>query len=341
MAPTHREVVLDALNFRRPAYVPWAWELTAACAARLRQHLGLADLTDFVDSHFIDAGSALGKVDHLDAGHCRDAYGIVWNRTVDKEVGFPESWPIHEPEDLKTFVWPDVTSEAFYAGIGDTLTAHRGRFARYCVGFSLYERAWALRGVSDLLTDMILRPDFVETLLDRIVEHNLAQIRRAMEFPIDAIFFGDDYGMQTGLIMGLDRWRRYFKPRLARMFAPVREAGKPVFLHSCGKVDELLDDLIEIGLSVFNPLQPEVMDVFDILRQYRGRLAFHGGMSVANVLPSGTPAEVREATARLIEAGREGGLVIAPSHAVPPDVPPENLVAMLEVLKAQPGYCAT
>jgi uroporphyrinogen decarboxylase len=124
------------------------------------------------------------------------------------------------------------------------------------------------------------------------------------------------------------------------MFAPVREAGRHVFLHSCGCVAAIFDDLVDIGLSVFNPFQPEVMDVFALKRKYHGRLAFHGGMSVQKVLPFGTPAEVREAAARLVDAGRDGGYVFSPSHAVPPDVPPENLVAMMDVLRSQPGYAA-
>jgi uroporphyrinogen decarboxylase len=138
--------------------------------------------------------------------------------------------------------------------------------------------------------------------------------------------------------MGISHWRRFIKPRLARMFAPVRAAGKHVSMHSCGKVAELFDDLVEIGLQMFNPFQPEVMDVFDLMKRYRGSLAFHGGMSVQKVLPFGTPEEVRKATARLIEAGREGGYLFSSSHDVPRDVPPENLVAMVEVLKAQANY---
>jgi uroporphyrinogen decarboxylase len=119
------------------------------------------------------------------------------------------------------------------------------------------------------------------------------------------------------------------------MFAIVREAGRFVWLHSCGRVAELFDDLVEIGLNVFNPFQPEVMDVFAIKRRYHGRLAFHGGMSIQRVLPFGTPDDVRRQTRRLIEMGREGGYIFAPSHAVPPDVPPENLLAMMEELRGQ------
>jgi len=94
---------------------------------------------------------------------------------------------------------------------------------------------------------------------------------------------------------------------------------------------------VGIGLSCFNPFQPEVMDVQGLLRRYHGRLAFHGGMSIQRVLPFASAAEVRRETARLVEAGGAGGYVFSPSHAVPPDVPPENLVAMMDVLRSQPG----
>ena len=104
-----------------------------------------------------------------------------------------------------------------------------------------------------------------------------------------------------------------------------------------GAVSELFDDLIEIGLNMFNPFQPEVMDVFALKNQYHGRLAFHGGMGTQSVLPLGTPDDVRDMTKRLIEAGRDGGYIFSPSHAVPSDVPPENLLAMMELLRDQPG----
>jgi uroporphyrinogen decarboxylase len=100
-------------------------------------------------------------------------------------------------------------------------------------------------------------------------------------------------------------------------------------------VAELFDDLIEIGLNMFNPFQPEVMNVFELKQRYHGRLTFHGGLSIQQVLPFGTPDDVRRASDRLIEAGRGGGYIFAPSHSVPPDVPPENLVAMMEELRGQ------
>jgi uroporphyrinogen decarboxylase len=333
-----RDVVIEAMNFRSVPYTPWAWTVTQQCAERLRKHLKTDDLAAFIDSHFGGAGADIGRFERLDENHYRDVYGVVWDRSVDRDIGKPVDWPIKDPGDLERYEWPDASDPAWYADVPAQRAANRDRFFTYSIGFSLFERAWTMRGMTDLLMDMIERSEFVERLLDCIVEHDLVQVRKALAFDVDALYFGDDYGMQRGLIMGVPHWRHFIRPRLARLFAPVREAGKFVVMHSCGHVDCLFDDLVDIGLNVFNPFQPEVMDVYALMAKYRGRLAFHGGMSVQKVLPFGTPDEVRRETARLIHAGRAGGYIFSPSHSVPADVPPENLVAMQEVLTSQPGY---
>ena len=335
---TKRDIMIDALSFRRPAYVPWAWGPTQKCGQRLREHLGTDNLEAFCESHFIEFSVEPGPWVALDAGHDRDPYGTIWDRTVDKDIGIPCDWPIKTPADLDRYVWPEEKREEPWDAIRRTLAAHPDQFSRFEVGFSLFERAWTMRSMEELLIDMIERPEFVEAFLDRIVEQNLKRIHKAVACGVDAVYFGDDYGSQRGLIMGMAKWRRFFKPRLARMFEPVRKAGKFVFLHSCGQVDSIFDDLVEIGLCCFNPFQPEVMDTLAIMKKYRGRLAFHGGMSIQKWLPFGTVEDVKREARKLIDAGREGGYIFSPSHAVPGDVPPENLVAMMEVLREQPGY---
>ena len=147
-----------------------------------------------------------------------------------------------------------------------------------------------------------------------------------------------DWGQQHGLQMGPKLWRKFIYPVLKRMYRPVRESGRYVFIHSCGDVDELFDDLIEIGLNCFNPFQPEVMDVPALLNKYRRRLAFHGGLSTQKTLPYGTVEQVRAETHRLLELGREGGYIFAPAHDVGGDVPLENMLAFIELVQAQPGY---
>ncbi len=336
-----RDVIIEAINFRRPPYVPWSWWMTQQCIDRVKAEVHLEPEVLTGPMHIARLGSSIGRFEQLDDVHFRDAYGVTWDRTVDKDIGTPCDWPIKEPEDLAKYVFPDASAPSWYAGLEDYLAKNRGCFSIYCIGFSLYERAWTLRGMENLLMDMIERPEFVEKLLGRIVEHDLMQVRKALAMNVDAVYFGDDYGSQVGLIMGLSHWRHFIKPCLKRMFEPVRSAGKVVFMHSCGCVASLFDDLVEVGLNVFNPFQPEVMDIYAMKKKYHGRLAFHGGMSVQKILPFGTVQDVRQATEKLIDAGREGGLIFSPSHDVPYDVPPANLVAMMEVLRSQPGFVAS
>lgn len=336
-----RQVFVDSLKFKKPAYVPWSWCPTGACAQRLKQYLGVEDLAEFLDDHECFVGGNAAKDKMRDPDHMVDPYGVVWNRTVDKDIGQPGDGPIKQPEDLDKFCWPEILDDAAMEQLRANLAANGDRFTLYGMGFVLYERAWTMRGMENLLMDMVERPEWVEHFLDLIVEHNLEQINRVVQLPqLDGVCFADDYGMQTGLILGLPRWRELIKPRLAKMFAPVRAAGKFIEMHSCGRVESIFDDLIEIGLNLYNPFQPELMEPARVHKQYFGRLSFRGGLSIQTTLPFGTVQDVRRETRRLIEMGKVGGYVLAPSHAVPHDVPPENLVAMVEEFKAQPGYKA-
>ena len=188
------------------------------------------------------------------------------------------------------------------------------------------------------MMDFIDHPAFVRELLDTIADYNLAQVDEALTYDIDAVYFGDDWGQQHGLLMGPRLWREFIRPVLARMYARVRETGKYVIIHSCGDVDELFGDLTAIGLNCFNPFQPEVMDVGALVETWRGRLAFYGGISTQRTLPYGTPEDVRAEVRRLISLGRDGGLILSPAHAVEGDVPLENMLAFIDEVRRQEGY---
>jgi uroporphyrinogen decarboxylase len=138
--------------------------------------------------------------------------------------------------------------------------------------------------------------------------------------------------------MGPKLWHEFIYPVLKRMYGVVVEAGKKVFIHSCGDVDELFDDLVAIGLNCFNPLQPEVMDVSALIPRYRGRLAFYGGLSTQRTLPYGSVEDIRCETQKLLKLGKAGGYIFSPAHDVPKDVSLENMLAFIDLVQRQPGY---
>lgn len=332
---TKREIVKSVLDGERPPYVPWSFGFTQEARSRLQQHFGAVDLEDVLQNHLVKLGSDIGFFQDLGEDRFRDVFGVVWDRRVDKDIGIPEGCVLPEPT-LAGYTFPDPLDPRFFADIRGKLQRHGDRFRVFQIGFSLYERAWTLRGMQNLMLDFYDHPPFVHELLNAIADYNIAQVREACRYDIDAIYFGDDWGQQRGLQMGPKLWRQFIKPVLRRMYGAVHTAGKYVFIHSCGDVDELFDELIEIGLNCFNPFQPEVMDIETLLGKYRGRLTFHGGLSVQRTLPSGTAHDVQVETERLLELGRAGSYIFSPSHDVIRDVPLENMLAFIELAQQQP-----
>jgi uroporphyrinogen decarboxylase len=332
---TKREVIQQVVAGQRPPYVPWSMGFTHEAHQKLSAHYASEqELDSVLDNHLLGLGNGIGFFTDLGGDQFQDVFGVVWDRSVDKDIGVVCHTPLNSPS-LSGYSFPDPLAERCYADIPQAIEAYGDRYRIFQIGFSLYERAWTMRGMENLMMDFIDHPNFVSDLFNAIADYNIAQVKAALRYDIDAIYFGDDWGQQRGLQMGPRTWKRFIFPVLQRMYAAVRDSGKAVFIHSCGDVDELFDDLIGIGLNVFNPFQPEVMDVFALLEQYRGRLAFHGGLSTQRTLPYGTVDDVRRETRRLLQAGQHGGYIFAPAHAVEGDVPLENMLAMIAEVKNQ------
>ncbi len=330
---TRRERVLTALAHHQPDVTPWQIDLTIDARQNTAAYLGDPSFEASIGNHL--AGCEDGYFVEVSPGFWRDQFGVVWNRTIDKDIGNVHVVLLPEP-DLSGYRFPEpdlarnsATYERLIAANPDVL-----RFGG--VGFSMFERAWTLRGMENLLADMLLHPAFVDELLDRILEYNLKVIDHLLAYDLDCVRFGDDWGQQHGLIMGPRLWRRFIKPRVAQMYARVKAAGKFVMQHSCGAVQELFPDLIDMGLDIFNTFQPEVMDVDWVKREYGRHLTFYGGISTQQVLPRVGPDDVRAEVRRMIDRiGVGGGYIVAPTHAIPRDVPPENIVAFIEAVQNQ------
>lgn len=335
---TRRERVLKALAFEETDIVPYQVDFTIPAREKMVSCLGDTNFIEKIGNHlaYVKAIPPYG-IKEVAPGFFQDEWGVVWNRTIDPDIGNPV--PVLSRPTLVGYRFPDPTDPSRYKHISSFVEAHRDAFKLLRETYTLFERAWSLRGMEAFLSDMLVNESFVKDLLDAITVFHLEVIERALDFGLDGVLFGDDWGWQGGLIMGPRLWRKYIKPRFAEVIALVRKKGKKAFLHCCGKVQEIFPDLVEIGLHVFNPFQPEVMDIFALKQEYYGKLAFWGGVSIQKLLPFGTPEEVQKETRRILrELGRGGGYIVAPSHALPRDIPCENIVALCEVLTSQGSF---
>lgn len=337
-AMTSKELVYQALAFEPVPRVPYALAFTIAATEKFLASPGGRELFERVDNDVMFVGAIRVEWGVRDeTGHYVDEFGVDFDRTIDADIGNPS--PIVTLENLSAYRWPDPVADGRFDKLAENLRQFPDKFHLMALDFSLYERAWSLRGMENLLGDFMENRDFVCELLDRIVEFNVALIEAGLKQcpQVDGVYFGDDFGQQSGVVMGPPLWRELLKPRLARQYGVAKAAGKKVVIHSCGRVQELFDDLVEIGVDCFNPFQPEVMNVHEYHDRYHGRMAFWGGVSTQRTLPYGSVQDVQREVEGLLAMGRRGGYIISPAHAMPGDVKSENVAAMLKMIIDQPG----
>ena len=334
---TNKERVLAALNHRQPDKTPYDIRFTVPAHAKMVDYFRNADFDSKLGNCFTwlrphPPGSRFVEV----AGDIwADEFGVRWNRRVDKDIGVVCNRLV-TPDNVAEFAFPDPDDPARYDFFDDVIAANRNTAVLMSLGFSLFERAWTLAGMENVMMAMVADKSFANKLLDRILEFNLRIIENACAHDVDIFRFGDDWGQQQGLLMGPDLWREFIKPRFKQMCDLVKSNGKVTMLHCCGKVDEIFADLIECGLDIFNPFQPEVMDVFEIKNTYGGALTFYGGISIQRTLPFGTVQQVKDEVKKLIDVvGENGGYIASPSHDIPGDARTDNIAAMIEVLQNQ------
>lgn len=331
---TNKERAITSLRHKRPDKIPYEIGFTMKAHAKMVEAYG-AGFDSELDNCFCVLGTDkfVGKMITPDI--VEDEFGVQWDKSMDKDIGNVCNCVV-TPETLDALALPDPDDPMRYEGYDRVIRENPDKFIVAPIGFSLFERAWTLAGMENVLMGMVSDPDFVHGLLDRILAFNLKIIEHSCEYDIDAMYFGDDWGQQTGMIMGPTLWREFIKPRLKEMYGNVKKKGKHIVIHSCGKVDEIFPDLIELGLDVFNPFQPEVMDVYAMKKRFGDRLSFWGGISTQRTLPYGTVQQVRDEVRRLLDViGQDGGYIAAPAHATPGDAKPENVAAMIEVLNNQ------
>lgn len=333
---SRRERVIAALQHRQPDRAPYHLVFTKRMHERMVAYYGDDAFLERVGNHLtIFRAEPPGARVEVRPKIWRDQFGVHWDRHVDEDIGAVMEHLV-TLDNVHTFPFPNAADPARYVHLANLRQAHPDTFVITNLSFSLFERAWTLAGMETVLTSMLEQPEFVHALLDRLLEFNLCVIGHVCDYDIDAVMFGDDWGQQHGLIMGPVLWREFIKPRIRQMYQAVHARGKFVFIHSCGQVQQLFPELIDCGVDVFNPLQPEVMDIAAVKRDYGARLAFYGGISTQQTLPFGTVQQTRDEVRRAIDVvGHDGGYIASPAHAIPPDARPDNVAAMIEVLQCQ------
>ena len=365
---TSRERVLCALNHEEPDRVPiffgtsGATTMLAPAYERLKAYLGiqrepklwwralqyvLIDEDVMVrfgsDGRPLIAGPVPSPVEQvLSEDEIADSWGIHWQH----RPGVPYYEIIEPPlrdatlDDLARYPWPQVAHPSRFAGLKAKAKAIQE--AGYAVvalsGVSVFETCYMLRGVENWLTDLAANPDFALALLRQVADLQKAAACRMMEAAgeyIDVVITGDDLGSQKAPLISPKMYRRMIKPIHAELLSAIKSRTKAkIFYHSDGNIYSLLGDLIEVGIELLNPVQVSAGDMGDtarLKREFGDRLSFCGAIDTQQVLPYGTPDDVRrEVRRRIKDLGPGGGYIVAAVHCLQPDVPPENVVAMLE-----------
>ena len=217
---------------------------------------------------------------------------------------------------------------------------------KICCGdmqMTIWEISWYLRGMENLMMDMMCEEEMADALLDRVTKIEETRARNYARAGVDFIYLGDDIGMQHSIMMSVELYKKYLQPRLASVIRAAREV-KPdilVFYHSCGYVTPFIPLLIEAGVDVLNPVQPECMDFAEIHALYGDRLSFCGTIGTQTTFPFGTPEDVKKVVKKNLDiAGKKGGLLVSPTHLLEPEVPWENVKAYIEACEEYTAYLA-
>jgi uroporphyrinogen decarboxylase len=233
---------------------------------------------------------------------------------------------------------PRVRGYGSYEKFADDLKRAKDKADKYALVLvygSHFEKANFARGIEGFLADIGGAPEFARRLLTKIIEKNLVMLENFLARPeIDGVLLGSDWGSQRGLLMSLDAWDDLIRPGEQREYDLIHSYGKDVWVHSCGDVAALIPRLIEMGVNVLNPVQPECMDLAQLKRDFGDRLAFWGGISTQRTLPYGTPDEVRAEARRVRDLlARGGGYIFSPAQELQTDVPRANFEALVAVAR--------
>lgn len=240
-------------------------------------------------------------------------------------------------EELERYPFPDPTPPQRHQHLASEVRAlhQRGLFAIGFMEWTIFEIAWHLRGMEELFNDLRFHPAFAQSLLDRITAIRCAQARLHAAAGVDLLKIGDDMGTQIAMFMSPAMYRQWFKPRHAAVIRAAREVrpNLPVCYHSDGNCRDIIPDLIEIGVTVLNPVQPECLDLAQVKQRFGGQLVFWGGIGTQTTMPFAKPDDLYRAVQQTIRVLGPTGYFPCPTHVLEPEVPWDNILAYLRAVE--------
>ena len=376
---TSRERVVAALNHREPDRVPVdigggsSTSISVEANARLEQYLGMEGNTAELSKMFRVAALDERVMQRL-GSDCRplrsksprrwsrppsvpgtlvDIWGVTWKQQRFGEKGY--YWEMARnplanatTTDLDHFPWPDPLDPGFTSGLradAESLFTTTPYAIEASSGFySFWELACNLRGLEQLLVDLVVNPKFVEALMEKLLEFNLAGTERFLQEAgpyIQVYRTADDLATQGGLLMSPEMYRSQLKPYHRKYFDFVKShTSAAILYHSCGNITDLIDDLAEIGVDAINPVQVSALpDTAKLKSQFGHKMTFWGGIDTQHVLPRGSVSDVTDEVRRRIrDLAPGGGFVLSAVHSIQADVPPENILAMADAARKYGCY---
>jgi uroporphyrinogen decarboxylase len=355
-----RERVEMALHHEKPDRCPMQISFTPEFAVRLRKDMEIQgkrvhnphgggntyELERLLEEDMLLTSVGWANSYYLDDKPYTDEWGISWNiHPYDTPFG-PGSYteisshPLAEDATITSYQPPDPHRPELYKESAQMIRDYKADY--WIVGVTvttIFETAWALRGLEQMMLDMTMNPDLANHLLDIPYHYHLTVAKILVEMGVDMIWTGDDVGSQNQMMISPAMWRKYLKPRMANFISELKAINPKIKIayHSDGNVESIIPELIEIGVDVLNPIQPASMNPAKIKKEYGNKLCFWGTIDEQQTLPFGTPGDViNEVNQRLETVGFDGGLILAPTHHVQLDTPLENFWAMVNSITQTP-----
>jgi uroporphyrinogen decarboxylase len=355
-----RERVETALGHEKPDRCPMQISFTPEFAVRLRQDMEIQgkrvhnphgggntyELERSLGEDMLLTSVGWANSYYQDDAPYTDEWGVGWEIHPYMTSFGPGSYteiashPLADDASIQSYQPPDPNRAELYEASAQMIRDFKTDY--WIVGVTvttIFETAWALRGLEQMMLDMVMNPDLADHLLDIPYHYHLTAAKKLVEMGVDMIWTGDDVGSQNQMMISPRMWRKYFKPRMAAFISELKTINPAVKVayHTDGNVEPIIPELIEIGIDVLNPIQPASMDPAKIKKEFGDKLCFWGTIDEQHTLPFGAPEDVaNEVRQRLDSVGYDGGLILAPTHHVQLDTPLENFWAMVNTIIQTP-----